>query len=181
MQLRFMLVCALAACASGPFVGCGGKGETKTPAPPTFTAPPLGDPQYLSATKRAAPQGQAHGMPESHPDKEIKTPSGLKYEELAEGSGNGAQTGDVVVVDYTGWLANGTKFESSLDSGKPYKFQLGRREVIAGWDEGIKGMKVGGRRKLIIPSKLGYGGSGNPPRIPPDAELVFEVELLKIY
>jgi FKBP-type peptidyl-prolyl cis-trans isomerase len=108
------------------------------------------------------------------------TPSGLKYEDLKEGTGPEAKKGDLVTVHYTGWLKNGKKFDSSLDSSRPFIFKLGAGRVIPGWDEGVAGMKAGGKRKLIIPSKLAYGARGFPPVIPPDAELTFEVELLKI-
>ena len=108
------------------------------------------------------------------------TPSGLKYEDLVEGTGAVAKAGDQVEVHYTGWLTNGTKFDSSRDGGKPFPFQLGKGEVIKGWDEGVAGMKEGGKRKLWIPPEMAYGARGYPPDIPPNAELVFEVELLKI-
>jgi FKBP-type peptidyl-prolyl cis-trans isomerase FkpA len=108
------------------------------------------------------------------------TPSGLKYEDLQEGSGADAKTGDTVDVHYTGWLTNGTKFDSSLDRNRPFSFQIGAGRVIKGWDEGVAGMKVGGKRKLMIPPELGYGARGAGGVIPPNAELVFEVELLKV-
>jgi FKBP-type peptidyl-prolyl cis-trans isomerase FkpA len=111
--------------------------------------------------------------------KVVTTDSGLKYEELKEGTGDAAKKGDTVEVHYTGWLKDGTKFDSSVGKA-PFSFPLGAGKVIKGWDEGVAGMKVGGKRKLTIPSELAYGKKGYPPVIPADAELTFEVELLKI-
>jgi FKBP-type peptidyl-prolyl cis-trans isomerase len=113
-------------------------------------------------------------------EKVIKTDSGLQYIELKEGDGAAAKKGDTVEVHYTGWLKDGTKFDSSVDRKQPFSFKLGAGMVIKGWDEGVAGMKVGGKRKLIIPSELGYGKKGAGKVIPADAELTFEVELLKI-
>jgi FKBP-type peptidyl-prolyl cis-trans isomerase FkpA len=107
------------------------------------------------------------------------TPSGLEYNDLKKGTGEPATRGDMVVVHYTGWLADGKQFDSSLD-GEPFSFKLGAGAVIAGWDEGVTGMMVGGKRKLWIPPALGYGRQGSLPEIPPNAELIFEVELLEI-
>jgi FKBP-type peptidyl-prolyl cis-trans isomerase FkpA len=106
------------------------------------------------------------------------TDSGLKIEEILEGSGETAAAGMSVVVHYTGWLENGSKFDSSRDRDDPFRFNLGRGMVIRGWDEGVEGMKVGGKRKLTIPAHLGYGMAGAGGVIPPNATLVFEVELL---
>lgn len=118
--------------------------------------------------------------PEPEP-KTVTTESGLKYQDLKEGAGQAAKAGDTVIVHYTGWLAsNKSKFDSSLDRKTPFDFELGAGRVIKGWDEGVAGMKPGGRRKLIIPAKLGYGARGAGNVIPPNAELIFEVELLKI-
>ncbi|HYC32552.1 MAG TPA: FKBP-type peptidyl-prolyl cis-trans isomerase [Gemmatimonadales bacterium] len=107
-------------------------------------------------------------------------PSGLRYQDLSSGQGAEAVEGRTAVVHYTGWLTNGQKFDSSRDRGEPFAFRIGAGQVIAGWDEGVAGMKVGGRRKLVIPADLGYGQAGAPPVIPPGATLVFDVELLEV-
>jgi len=108
------------------------------------------------------------------------TDTGLKYEDLVEGEGKVAEANQKVSVHYTGWLTDGTKFDSSLDRNDPFSFPLGGGRVIRGWDEGVQGMKVGGKRKLTIPPQLGYGSAGAGGVIPPNATLVFEVELLEI-
>ena len=113
--------------------------------------------------------------------KTVTTKSGLKYTDTKEGTGDKAQAGDTVEVHYTGWLTkDGTKFDSSKDRGRPFGFTLGAGQVIKGWDQGVVGMKIGGIRKLTIPPDLGYGARGAGGVIPPNAELTFEVELLKI-
>jgi FKBP-type peptidyl-prolyl cis-trans isomerase len=104
----------------------------------------------------------------------------LKIEELTIGTGPEAKTGQQVSVHYTGWLTNGKKFDSSLDRNEAFDFQLGAKQVIAGWDQGVVGMKVGGKRKLTIPPHLAYGDRGYPGAIPPKSTLVFEVELLGV-
>jgi FKBP-type peptidyl-prolyl cis-trans isomerase FkpA len=109
---------------------------------------------------------------------QVTTASGLIIEELVVGDGAEATAGQQVSVHYTGWLTNGKKFDSSKDRNDPFEFALGARHVIAGWDEGVQGMKIGGTRKLTIPPELGYGARGAGGVIPPDATLVFEVELL---
>jgi FKBP-type peptidyl-prolyl cis-trans isomerase FkpA len=110
----------------------------------------------------------------------ITTASGLQYEEMRAGTGATARSGQDVVVHYTGWLTDGRKFDSSRDRGQPFSFGLGAGQVIAGWDEGVAGMQVGGLRKLTIPPQLGYGEFGAGGVIPPNATLVFEVELLDV-
>lgn len=110
----------------------------------------------------------------------VTTPSGLKYVELKEGTGATPKTGQKVVVHYTGTLEDGTKFDSSRDRGQPFDFKIGVGQVIKGWDEGVGTMKVGGQRQLIIPPELGYGSRGAGGVIPPNATLLFDVELLDV-
>jgi len=153
-----LLVTALAAGCAGSYgsqAGSAGEGSA-TPAAP-------------AAPADQTPGGKVH-----------KLASGLVYEDLVVGNGKMADPGLRVNVHYTGWLTDGTKFDSSLDRNQPFSFTLGASEVIRGWDEGVKGMRVGGKRKLTIPPDLGYGAQGAGGVIPPDATLVFEVELLGV-
>jgi FKBP-type peptidyl-prolyl cis-trans isomerase len=122
----------------------------------------------------------AVGADDKDKPKEVTTKSGLKYTDLKVGDGDEAKLNDKVQVHYTGWLTNGKKFDSSVDRGKPFEFKIAKGTVIQGWVEGVQGMKVGGKRKLVIPPELGYGERGAADVIPPNATLVFEVELLKI-
>jgi len=108
------------------------------------------------------------------------TASGLQYWDLVVGTGAPASAGSQVRVHYTGWLTNGEKFDSSVDRGQPFSFPLGEGQVIKGWDEGVAGMKVGGKRQLRIPPELGYGASGAGGVIPPNATLIFDVELIDV-
>ena len=114
-------------------------------------------------------------------DNMIETASGLRYQDLVVGAGETATSGDSVRVHYTGWLTDGTKFDSSVDRNEPFGFRIGAGRVIQGWEEGVAGMNVGGQRKLVIPPELGYGDRGaGGGIIPPGATLVFDVELLEI-
>ncbi len=110
----------------------------------------------------------------------VKTSSGLQYADLVVGNGREAHAGETATVHYTGTLVDGTKFDSSKDRNKPFSFRLGAGHVIKGWDEGVEGMKIGGTRKLVIPPELGYGARGAGSTIPPNATLIFEVELLDL-
>ncbi len=112
--------------------------------------------------------------------KVITTKSGLQYQDLKEGTGDAAKKGDTVEVHYTGWLKDGKKFDSSVDRGRPFPFQLGAGRVIKGWDEGVAGMKVGGRRRITIPPDMAYGKRGAGGVIGPDETLVFVVDLLGV-
>jgi FKBP-type peptidyl-prolyl cis-trans isomerase len=129
---------------------------------------------FLTAAQAAAP-----AAPAKTTGKGTKTASGLQYWDLKKGTGAVAKAGSTVKVHYTGWLTDGKKFDSSLDRNEPFEFKLGAGMVIRGWDEGVAGMKVGGKRQLRIPPDLGYGAAGAGP-IPPSSTLVFDVELLGV-
>jgi len=135
------------------------------------------------AFAQTAPAKKAPAMP-SGPTKvtgaPTKTASGLEYWDIKVGTGAVAQSGKHVKVDYTGWLTNGKKFDSSVGTGRPFDFMLGAGQVIKGWDEGIAGMKVGGKRQLRIPPDLAYGAAGYPPVIPANSTLIFDVELVDV-
>ncbi len=131
---------------------------------------------FSACTKKDQPADGATSTTSTAPDANQE----LKIEDLKEGNGAEAVDGKTVSVHYTGLLTDGKKFDSSLDRGQPFKFVLGQQQVIQGWDQGVKGMKVGGKRKLTIPSRLGYGERGAGSVIPPNATLVFEVELLGV-
>jgi FKBP-type peptidyl-prolyl cis-trans isomerase len=135
-----------------------------------------------SAPKATTSQPAAQTQPAPTAPAPATTPdvTALKIEDVKVGTGAEAKKGDLVTVNYTGYLTDGTKFDSSLDSGQPFKFTIGNGEVIAGWDQGFAGMKVGGKRKLTIPPELGYGAQGAGGVIPPNATLVFDVELLAV-
>ena len=131
---------------------------------------------YVVAYNRSASTSNATGAGQW-----VTTGTGLRYQDVTVGSGAEAKAGDTVSVHYTGWLqSNNQKFDSSLDRNQPFEFQLGAGRVIQGWDQGVAGMKVGGKRKLEIPPDLGYGSAGSPPVIPANATLIFDVELLAI-
>ena len=145
-----------------------------------FAAALFAAPAFADDTK-PTPAPEAAQKSES---KMTKTPSGLQYEDTKVGSGASPQKGQTCVMNYTGWLwengAKGKKFDSSLDRGTPFSFPIGQGRVIKGWDEGVATMKVGGQRTLLIPPDLGYGSRGAGGVIPPNATLIFEVELLDV-
>jgi FKBP-type peptidyl-prolyl cis-trans isomerase len=173
---RFLLLIALVA-SLVLVVACGSsKKETTTPTGTRVaTAAPSGTP---AATAAQTPQ--TGGGPPPVSGQPTVTASGLQIIEIKVGTGAEAQKGQTVSVHYTGWLADGTKFDSSLDRGQPISFVLGGGQLIPGFDEGVLGMKVGGERRLIIPPDLAYGAQGRPPTIPANATLTFDVQLVSI-
>lgn len=148
---RALIVCSLLGFLTA---GCGSSGD---PAKVTY-APSLG--VNLRAMQKSS--------------------SGLYTQDLVEGTGADARAGSTATVNYTGWLPDGTKFDSSYDHGQAFQFVLGAGQVIKGWDEGVVGMKVAGKRRLVLPSSLGYGADGVPGAIPPDSVLIFDVDLLSV-
>ncbi|HUG88625.1 MAG TPA: FKBP-type peptidyl-prolyl cis-trans isomerase [Actinomycetota bacterium] len=170
MRTTTLTTAALAALLTA----CGGGDSAPEPASETDTtalAPAESPPAAIATTYAPELEVDLAAMQE--------TASGLRYAIVSEGSGEVVEPGDTAVVHYTGWLPDGTQFDSSRDRGEPFPFPVGAGQVIAGWDEGVAGMAVGERRKLVIPPDLGYGPMGQGP-IPPNATLVFDVELIEV-
>jgi FKBP-type peptidyl-prolyl cis-trans isomerase len=136
--------------------------------------------QSGTTKKAAAPARPNTNAPIKVTGDGVKTESGLQYWDIKVGTGDVAQKGHHVSVHYTGWLTTGKKFDSSVDAGKPFDFRLGNGDVIKGWDEGVAGMKVGGKRQLRIPPALAYGAAGYPPVIPANSTLIFDVQLMGV-
>lgn len=130
-------------------------------------------------TKKPAPAAPRAAGPTKVTGEGTKTPSGLQYWDIKDGTGQEAKKGDHVQVHYTGWLTSGKKFDSSV-GGKPFEFRIGNGDVIKGWEEGVSGMKIGGKRQLKIPPDLAYGKDGYPGAIPPNATLIFDIQLIGI-
>lgn len=158
MNRKFAIVLALSL-VLGVLFGCGG--NDKPAASGASSTPSSSSPMKVSGSPTA-------------------TPSGLQYWDIVVGTGPTAAAGSTVKVHYSGFLTSGAKFDSSRDRGEPFSFQLGAGQVIKGWDEGVAGMKVGGQRQLRIPPQLGYGAEGAGGVIPPNATLIFDVELLDV-
>lgn len=153
-------------------------GTTSTSArvTPSTTAAETPSSEPAPAMASAQPPGEPVGSAVS-----VELPGGLRYVDLKVGDGNIAEAGLTASVHYTGWLLDGSKFDSSVDRGQPFEFRIGGGGVIRGWEEGVKGMRIGGKRKLTIPPDMGYGANGYPPVIPANATLVFDIELLGLH
>ena len=170
--LVVVLVLALVVC------GCKAQ-QPETATSPTETVAPEAESavsESPGAAKEVDPVDAARKLGTPTENEVVTMDSGLEYIDVTVGEGAEANAGQTVSVHYTGWLVNGSKFDSSVDRGQPFEFPLGAGSVIKGWDEGVAGMKIGGVRKLIIPADMGYGSRGAGP-IPPDSTLIFEVEL----
>ncbi len=194
MKLKIIIGATLS--LSALLVACGDNSSDPAAKPRTPSSNPtpisagVKPAQSAAATAQSAPSvaavtsaepltdGNAPGIPPLTGD--IKTDGQLRYIDEKVGDGASPVTGGHVTVQYTGWLTNGTKFDSSRDRNTPFDFVIGKGGVIQGWDIGVATMKIGGKRRLIIPGPLGYGARGSAPKIPPNATLIFDVELLSI-
>lgn len=176
--LKYFFIAALALSAVGFFMTYQGP---KTKPPQDESALP---PEQQDAVNQAAQDKDNTAILGNNSNTNMQSkqldPTKLNIEDEKIGGGDEVKASDKVTVNYTGWLVDGTKFDSSYDRNQPFSFTVGAGQVIQGWDQGLLGMKVGGKRKLIIPAALGYGASGVPGAIPPNAILIFEIELIKI-
>jgi peptidylprolyl isomerase len=154
--------------------------ETPTDEPTTEATEATPDAEPATDEQAATTRTPPEAFLELADDAYTATETGLKFHDMTVGTGDSPEDGSIVIVDYTGWLEDGTSFDSSLKRPDPFKFVLGKGQVIKGWDEGVAGMKVGGERQLWIPFDLAYGERGRPPRIPAEAPLIFQVKLIEI-
>jgi len=159
--------------------GCKGTSESSSSSSSTTSTGATSSSPAAVSEGAAKPETASAAAPAS-PGKVHHLADGLVYEDLAVGDGKMADPGLTVVVQYTGWLLDGTQFDSSKDRNQPLIFVLGAQTMVRGMEEGVQGMRIGGRRKLTIPPDLAYGAEGRPPRVPPNSTLVFEVELLGV-
>ncbi len=180
MSFGIIVVCGLVLLVAQLSAGdASARAEGLTSAPSSAAVNPIEDESAAGSNIQLFAMN-TESENRSAEDEVMTTPSGLQYVELEEGEGASPEKGQTVVVHYTGKLEDGTVFDSSRDRNRPFSFKLGAGQVIKGWDEGIASMKVGGRRRLIIPPELGYGSRGAGGVIPPNATLTFDVELLRI-
>jgi FKBP-type peptidyl-prolyl cis-trans isomerase len=180
-----LLRCGLPLAAAVLLAGCGGEVANSTPG----SAPATSTPDNQGSAAKCSPNGVDSSVTDKGADDKFDegasaagttSPDGLKIVDLKLGTGPTVQSMQCITVQYTGWLDKGTKFDSSRDRVGGFQFQVGAGNVIPGWDKGIPGMKIGGRRRLTIPAAMGYGAAGSPPLIPGNATLVFDVEVLRI-
>lgn len=178
--MKYLSSTLVALVVASSLAGCGGGDSTQTTTNETSTTTSTSTTPSTTASATTNTANAGTDMPVVDPAKLKTTPSGLQYEDVVTGNGSSPQTGQQVQVHYTGWLTSGKKFDSSVDRGQPFEFTIGQGQVIKGWDEGVATMKTGGTRVLVIPAPLAYGERGAGADIPPNAPLIFKVQLLGV-